>query len=83
MGELASREVVVPTAQVVQWIYEHVWLAPLPPTIWYLRRTRIVRAVVTVVSGEIRDRWLRAKGVPEETRRQLAVDAVRHDLNSS
>jgi hypothetical protein len=81
--ELASREVVVLTAQVAQWIYEHVWLAPVPPTIWYLRRTRIVRAVGTVISGEIRDRWLRAKGVPEATRHQLAVDAVRQDLNSS
>jgi hypothetical protein len=67
----------MPTAQVAQWIYEHVWLAPLPPTVWYLRRTRIARTVVTVVSGEIHDRWLRAKGVPEATRHELAVEAVR------
>jgi hypothetical protein len=69
--------------QVVQALIEHVWLAPLPPALWYLRRTRVARAAVTVVSGEIRDRWLRAKGVPATERRKLAVDAVRRDLESS
>jgi hypothetical protein len=69
--------------QVAQWLLTHLWLAPLPPGFWYLRRTRIVRAAVTVVSGEIRDRWLRAKNVPEQTRQEIAVDAVRRDLESS
>lgn len=69
--------------QVAQTLIEHVWLAPLPPALWYLRRTRIARAAVTVISGEIRDRWLRAKGVPEATRHELAVDAAKRDLESS
>ncbi len=69
--------------QVVQALIEHLWLAPLPPALWYVRRTRIARAAVTVVSGEIRDRWLRAKGVPATERRKLAVDTVRRDLESS
>jgi hypothetical protein len=73
----------VSAAQLAQWLIEHLWLAPLPPAFWYLRRTRIARTAVTVVSGEIRDRWLRAKGVPAGERRKLAFDAVRRDLESS
>lgn len=69
--------------QVAHWIYEYLWLAPVPPAIWYLQRTRTVRTVATVIRGEIRDRWLRTKGVPEATRHELAVDAVRRDLESS
>ena len=66
-----------------QWLFEHVWLAPVPPGIWYLQRTRTLRTVATVVRGEVRDRWLRTKGVPASERRKLAVDAVRRDLESS
>jgi hypothetical protein len=73
----------VSPTEIVQALIEHAWLAPLPPVLWYVRRTRIARTAVTVVSGEIRDRWLRAKGVPPDERRKLAVDAVRRDLESS
>jgi hypothetical protein len=69
--------------QVVQALVEHAWLAPLPPGIWFLQRTRTARTVATVIRGEVRDRWLRAKGVPAAERRKLAVDAVRRDLESS
>jgi hypothetical protein len=71
------------TTEFVQAIIEHVWFAPVPPAIWYLQRTRTLRTVATVVRGEVRDRWLRAKGVPAGERRKLAVDAVRRDLESS
>lgn len=71
------------STQIVQWIYEYVWLAPAPPAVWYLLRTRTARTIATVVRGEVRDRWLRAKGVPEVTRQALAVDTVRRDLESS
>ena len=40
------------------------------------------RTLATVIRGEVRDRWLRAKGVPASERRKLAVDAVRRDLES-
>lgn len=70
------------TALVAQWIYEHLWLTPLPPAIWYLQWTRVARTVIAVVRGEVRDQWLRAKGVPEATRRELAVDTVRRDIES-
>lgn len=81
--DVLTMEVVVVTAQVAQWIYECVGLALSSSTIWCIKRTRIARAVVTVVRGEIHDRWLRAKGVPDATRHKLAADAVRQDLNSS
>lgn len=70
------------TAQVVQWVCEHLWLTPLPPALWYLQRTRTARTVATVIRGEVRDRWLQAKGVPEATRHELAIDAARRDLES-
>lgn len=70
------------TTWVMQWLYEHLWLAPLPPALWYLQRTRTAHTVATVIRGEIRDRWLRSKGVPEAERRKLAVDTVRRDLES-
>jgi hypothetical protein len=70
----------VSAAQIAQWIYDNWWAAPLPPGIWFLQRTRIAR---TIVRGEVRDRWLRAKGVPAADRRKLAVDALRLDLESS
>jgi len=63
-------------------VIEHLWLAPLPPAVWYLQRTRPARTAATLICGEIRDRWLRAKGVPEEKRQELAVDTVRRDLES-
>lgn len=69
--------------QVAQALVEYVWLAPLPPAVWLVLRTRTAHTVATVVRGEIRDRWLRAKGVPEVTRQELAVDTVRRDLESS
>ncbi|MCW2502436.1 MAG: hypothetical protein JWO79_720 [Actinomycetia bacterium] len=69
--------------QVVQALIEHAWLAPLPPVVWYLQRTRTARAFATVIRGEIRDRWLRAEGAPEETCHELAGDTVRRDLQSS
>ena len=71
------------TAQVLQWLIEHVWLAPVPPAAWLVLRTRTARTITTVIRGEIRDRWLRAKGVPARERRKLAVDAVRQDLEST
>jgi hypothetical protein len=66
--------------EVAQWLIEHPWLASVPTGIWYL--PRIARTVASVIRGEIRDRWLRAKGVPASERRKLAVDAVRRDLES-
>lgn len=69
--------------QLTQAILDHVWLAPVPPAVWYLWRARIARTVVTVIRGEVRDRWLRSKGVPEATRHELAIDAVKRDLESS
>lgn len=69
-------------AQIAQWIYEYRCAVPLPLGIWYLRRTRIDRTIATVIRGEVRDRWLRAKNVPEQTRQELAVAAVRRDLES-
>jgi hypothetical protein len=69
-------------AQIALAIWDYVWLAPLPPALWYLRRTHIDRTIVTVIRGEVRDRWLRSKGVPADERRKLAVDTVRRDLDS-
>lgn len=65
-----------------QWLIEHVWLAPVPPGIWFLQRTRTARTIASVIRGEVRDRWLQSKGVPEVTRHELAVDAVRRDLEA-
>lgn len=67
---------------VVQWIYEHLWWTSVPPAVWWMLRTPTARTITTVMRGEIRDRWLRAKGVPEDIRQQLAVDAVKQDLKS-
>lgn len=39
----------------VQWLIEHVWLAPVPPAVWFLQRTRTARTIATVIRGEIRD----------------------------
>jgi hypothetical protein len=64
-------------------LIEHVWLAPLGPLLWCLQRTRIVRTLTSVIRGEVRDRWLLAKGVPEATRHELAVATMRGDLESS
>ena len=71
------------TALVAQWVYEHVWLAPLPPVIWFVVRTRTARTVVTIARAEVRDRYLRAKGVPVGKRRELIVDVVERDAKSS
>lgn len=59
------------------------YVTPLPAAIWFLQRTRTARTVAAVIRGEIRDRWLRAKGVPEVTRDELAVDTMRRGLESS
>jgi hypothetical protein len=72
----------VSAAQIAQWIHEYWWTASLPPGIWGLQRTRTIRTIATVIRGEVRDRWLRAKNVPEQTRQELAVDAVKRDLES-
>jgi hypothetical protein len=72
----------VSATQVAQALIDHVWLAPVPPVVWHLQRTRTARTIATVIRGEVRDRWLRAKNVPEQTRQELAVDAVRRDLES-
>jgi len=78
MPDCVLREVDVVATQVVQWFAEHPWLAPVP-VIWFLLRTRTARTVATAIRGEIRDRWLRAKTVPEDTRQELAIDTMRRD----
>lgn len=67
-------------AQIALAIWDYAWLAPVPPAIWFVVKARTARTVATVIRGEVRDRWLRAKGVPEVTRQELAVDAVKRDL---
>jgi hypothetical protein len=70
------------TAQLALTIVEHVWIGATPAATWWALRTPTGRTITTVIRAEIRDLWLRAKGVPEKTRHELAVKAMKRDLES-
>ncbi|MGA9694056.1 MAG: hypothetical protein WBR33_21945 [Pseudonocardiaceae bacterium] len=76
---MATTEIV----QAAQTVIEYVaGIAALPATTWCALRTRTGRTITTVIRAEIRDLWLRAKEVPVEKRQELAVNAMRQDLDS-
>lgn len=67
----------------VEWISQRVWLAPLPPVIWFVVKTRSARTVVVIARAEVRDRYLQAKGVSVTKRRELIVNVVERDAESN
>ena len=70
-------------AQLALAIGGYAWLASLLPLVWFLRRTCIARTISKIVRVAAWDWLMRAKGVPESTRRKLIADVARRDLESS
>ena len=68
--------------EVIRAIGEHAWLAPPIAIIWILLKTHTARIADRIISTEVLDRWLRAKGIPEDKRHELIVDAAKRDLGS-
>ena len=69
---------------VVQWVQGHLWwFSPAGASaLWWALRSRLAHTTSSIACGELRDQWLRFKDVPEETRHELAVEAMRQDLES-
>jgi hypothetical protein len=68
--------------EVIRAIGEHTWLAPPIAITWILLKTHTARVADLITSTEVLDRWLRAKGIPEDKRRELIIEAAKRDLGS-
>ena len=59
------------------------WIALLPPVVWFLLRTGIVRTAATMIRVTAWDWLLSRKGVPLSARHKLLTDTAKRDLESS
>lgn len=67
----------------VTLVVQYGWVALLPPVVWFLARTRIIRTAATIIRVTAWDCLLRRRGVPISTRRKLIAEAAQRDLESS
>lgn len=65
---------------IVQVILDYVWLAPLPPSVWLLLRTRTAHTAGRILRTCAWDVVLRLEGVSKSERLKLIVDAAERDL---
>lgn len=69
------------TAQVLQALVEHAWLAPLIPITWLV--LKLTRTAARILSARAWVRELRGNGVADDECRKLITDAAQRDLKSS
>jgi hypothetical protein len=69
------------TAQIMQMLVEHAWLAPLVPVTWFV--LKLTRTAARILSARAWIRKLHGNGVSEDECRKLITDAARRDLMSS